>query len=280
MTKIRVPATSANLGPGFDVIGIALQVYNDYELVSHQEPLNLADQAFSYYYQYLGRKQPKLSIKITNSQIPISRGLGSSASLIVAGLALANLHEGGILSNEHLLSLATDLEGHPDNVAPAIFGGFVASQQRQDKIYYERFDLDPELTFTAIIPDQPLSTEEARRALPKEVTYDQAIFNMGNAILLSHKLYKRDYKGLKPFFKDKLHQPHRGPLIPLYKELLPIQDLDQVYGFYISGAGSTMIALNQEPDLVEKQIGLLLGQDNYQIKHLKADNLGIQMISK
>lgn len=278
MTKIRVPATSANLGPGFDVLGLALQLYNDYELVDQTDQVNLADQAFSYFYQYLGKKQPKLGVKISNSQIPISRGLGSSASLIVAGLALANLHEGQILSNEHLLSLATDLEGHPDNVAPAIFGGFVASQQRQDQIYYERFDLDPDLTFTAIIPDQTLSTEAARQALPKDLSYDQAIFNLANAILLCHKLYKRDYTNLKPFFMDKLHQPHRGPLISLYKDLLPLQDLDQVYGFYISGAGSTMIALNQNPDLVEKQIISLIDSDNYKILHLQADNQGIQIM--
>lgn len=278
MTKIRVPATSANLGPGFDVLGLALQLYNEYELVPQDEQINLADQAFSYFYQYINKKKPELSVKITQSQIPISRGLGSSASLIVAGLALANLREGKILTNDQLLSLATDLEGHPDNVAPAIFGGFVASQQRQDQIYYERFDLDPDLTFSAIIPNQALSTQVARQALPKQVNYDQAIYNLGNAILLALKFYKKEYQNLKPFFQDKLHQPYRGSLIPLYEKLLPIADYDQIYGFYISGAGSTMIALNQNPTLVEKYIIDLIGQEKYQLLHLKADNKGIQIV--
>jgi homoserine kinase len=225
MIKIRVPATSANLGPGFDCLGMALDIWNevlfepaDYVKISYQVtgegaekfnkgPKNLLTKSFTHLYEVCGRSLQGVKISAHN-QIFVSSGLGSSAAAIVAGLFGANEMLGRVLSDSELLKLATELEGHPDNVAPAFLGGLVISIMRGDEIIWRRHELS-EWCIVIVKPQVEWLTKMARAVLPKSVSRTDAVFNIGRAVLVVEALLKGDINFLQKVMDDRIHQPYR-----------------------------------------------------------------------
>lgn len=244
--KVYVPATTANIGPGFDSLGIALNLYNAYELCdpkNYKAPRTLADDAFQKYFTALDKKVPPLCVRIVETTIPISRGLGSSASLIVGGLLLANQYNHNALTDEELLNLATEIEGHPDNVAPALLGGLVISTVREGKVYCQKVALSETLDFVTFIPPYESSTSEARQLLPDLYPKAEVIYNISRVALLVSSLMTENYHNLSESLEDKLHEPYRKDTIPDYAPIKALKQLPDIYGSFISGAGPTMIAL-------------------------------------
>jgi homoserine kinase len=290
MINIRVPATSANMGPGFDCLGVALDLYNTYEIEETSAGLDITGCEESYCdennliytsmmkcFQVLNYQPRGFKIKI-NSSIPISRGLGSSAACIIAGVAAANELAGGKLTNAQLLEIANDIEGHPDNVTPALLGGMVIAVQDKGKVYYDKVHLSDNLRFCALIPDFTLSTKEARAVLPSNLTYGDAIYNISRASLLVTALANGSYDLIKHACEDALHQPYRNKLIPGYDEILQKSKELGCLGVFLSGAGPTIMVLLQKEnnEFSTKMQGFLDTLENkWQIKELNIDYQGI-----
>lgn len=267
MSKVylRVPATSANCGPGFDVLGIAVNLYNEatYEITPERgfklevegegaeylKPYgrNLAFASFlRVWNQVTGGERIGLKIKMVN-RIPMSRGLGSSSSAIVAGVHAANVLSGNTLTEDELLGIATEIEGHPDNVAPALYGGFTISYMENEKAHSLRVLPAKPLKFIAVVPDRRLATSLARQAIPATVPHHDAVFNSSRSALLVGALLTGQHQYLTNALEDKLHQPYRAHLIPGLYEAWEAARKAGAYNGIISGAGSTIMAY-AEPD--------------------------------
>lgn len=257
--RVIVPATSANCGPGFDVLGAACNLYNEftYELTErgfelevtgegsgrlHASGKNLAFLAFFRLWNELtDRRYTGLKVTMHN-RIPLSRGLGSSSTAIVAGLIAANYLTGSTLTRQQLVDYATEIEGHPDNVAPALLGGFTVSYMVHGKAASLRFVPKKPLSFIAAVPAEPLSTARARKAIPETVSHKDAVFNAGRSALLVSALLTGEYKFLPDALEDRLHQPYRMPLINGTQAVFKAAKNAGAYGAIISGAGSTLMA--------------------------------------
>jgi homoserine kinase len=257
---VRVPATSANCGPGFDCLGLACTLYNEFtyerlpleqgvQVVSEGQGSgqlpegrsNLAAQSFFALWEKL--KQPKTGLKITcRIRVPVSRGLGSSSTAIVAGLTAANALAGNPLTKAELVTEATKIEGHPDNVAPAILGGITVNVMEDGRVESLKIALARPLKLVVLVPDMPLPTSKARAALPRTVPHKDAVYNASRAALLVGSLMSGDYEFLTTALEDRLHQPYRLPLIPGAKEALEAARKAGAYNGIISGAGSTLMA--------------------------------------
>lgn len=249
MISIRVPATSANLGPGFDVLGLAIDRYNTFTFSkSHHFPEdNLIYQAYRKVFDHLDKEIIPVEIMV-KEDIPRARGLGSSAACIVGGIMGANEILGKPLNRENILKLATEIEGHPDNVAPAIYGGLVASVMEGENIYTGKIPIKNDLAFITLVPNFELSTSEARGVLPSEIPYNHGTYNLGRVSMLITALVTGDNSLIKPGLQDKLHQPYRGKLIPGYDEIIATAyDLGAI-GCYLSGAGPTIMAIGAGGD--------------------------------
>lgn len=259
---VSVPATSANLGPGFDCLGIALNLRHRVTFKPLQEPglqitavgedahlipkdeNNLVYLAMRLVFQRVGGKPPGLHIHQEN-EIPIASGLGSSSSAILAGLHGANVFAGSPLSHEQVLQMATDLEGHPDNVAPATYGGLVLGVQTADGLLVEQIPVFP-MQAIVILPDFELFTEVARSVLPTQVSMRTAIFNSSRVGLLIRALEKADYDLLSEAMQDRLHQPYRVPIIPGMAEAMRAARDAGAAGVALSGAGPSLIAFSAD----------------------------------
>ena len=276
--SVKVPATSANIGPGFDCLGLALPIYNTVtieetvlpgtgieinmmtedeasidEMIFDDIPRdenNIVYKAVEMLYNSIGQEPSELKINI-QSQIPITRGLGSSAAVIVGGLIAANKLLGSPADETALLSIATEVEGHPDNVAPAILGGFVlASQEDDGSIVYRKLNWPNEWDITVCIPDFELSTNIARSVLPESVPMQDAIFNTKHLAMLIDAVNTKDEKLMKVALHDKLHQPYREKLVPGMKEIMEaFKHADGVLGCVLSGAGPAMLIISHKYDL-------------------------------
>lgn len=260
---VTVPATTANLGPGFDCIGAALTLHNRFEfslLPNAEQPFvievtgleaervktdesNLAYRSFVYCYQQLGRIPPPIYMKL-DLGYPLARGLGSSATAIVGGLVGANLIAGSPLSQAAVMAMAITLEGHPDNVVPALIGGCrLAALTASGAWTICDVPWHNSIVPVIAIPDFELSTAEARRVLPSEYSRADAIFNMAHLGLLLRGLQTGDADWLCTALQDRIHQPYRRYLIQGY-EAVEKAALDAgAYGLVISGAGPTLLAL-------------------------------------
>jgi homoserine kinase len=258
MIKVMVPATSANIGPGFDCLGVALNMYNTFYFAeiesglvieggdeSYQNENNLIYVAMKKCFDKIGYTPKGIKIS-THTDVPMSRGLGSSATCIVAGLVGANEIAGGKLSKDEILLLATEMEGHPDNVAPAIFGGMVAAIYEEDQVYYSNIEVAKGLKFCALIPNFKLSTEKARSVLPKEVPYKDAVYNVGRVSLMVTALSTGKFDLLKVACQDKLHQDYRGVLINNYFDIIKKCEEYGSLGAFLSGAGPTIMLMLEE----------------------------------
>lgn len=254
---VTVPATTANLGPGFDCLGLALSLYNRVTFCEQKatfaitiagegadwlptDESNLVWQAAQRLFEAVGRWPGGIAIYQEN-KIPAGSGMGSSAAAVVAGLVAANALVNGGLSPLQLLELATDIEGHPDNVAPALFGGLTLINQTDNGLHLERIPVPP-LTVVLILPDFHLPTAQARAALPPTITRADAIFNIGRMGLLVRALEAGDWDKLRVAMQDRLHQPYRLPLVPGLKEAFAAAYQAGAVGVALSGAGPSLIA--------------------------------------
>ncbi|MBG1244496.1 homoserine kinase [Nostoc sp. NZL] len=257
---VTVPATTANLGPGFDCIGAALKLYNEFKFTRLEEggltihvtgkeaervqtdESNLLYQAFVKFYQHIEQTPPTVKIEIKLG-VPLARGLGSSATAIVGGLVAANQLEGAPISQSQVMELAIAMEGHPDNVVPALLGGcrLAATSGAAWEICDVPWHKD--VVPVVAIPNFELSTSEARGVLPTEVSRADAIFNTAHLGLLLRGLETGNGQWLKTALQDKLHQPYRKALIPGYDALNIAAVSAGAYGMVISGAGPTLLAL-------------------------------------
>lgn len=256
---VRVPATTANIGPGFDSMGCALALYNYItcevlpagKLVitgcpePYQNEENLAVQGYRAVLKRLGLTDEGLSLTI-EAEIPVCRGLGSSAALIAGGAAAANLLHGSPLPPAELLEVTNEIEGHPDNLAPAIYGGLTASLVEDGKPRTVKLPLSPTLRWVAAIPDFELSTHLARAVLPKEVAFVDAVYNASHVAVLVGALGRGDRELIAMALRDRLHQPYREKLIPEYNKVKTAAEQCGAIAFCISGAGPTLLALTDE----------------------------------
>lgn len=256
---VRVPATTANIGPGFDSMGCALALYNyitcevlpagNLVITGCPEPYqneeNLAVQGYRAVLSRLGLPNEGLSLNI-RAEIPVCRGLGSSAALIAGGAAAANLLHGSPLPPAELLEVTNEIEGHPDNLAPAIYGGLTASLVEDGKPRTVKLPLSPSLRWVAAIPDFELSTHLARAVLPKEVAFVDAVYNASHVAVLVGALGRGDRELIAMALRDRLHQPYREKLIPEYNKVKTAAEQCGAIAFCISGAGPTLLALTDE----------------------------------
>jgi homoserine kinase len=206
-----------------------------------QDATNLVCRAAKTLWERVDFPQSGLKVHLTN-QIPLSRGLGSSAAATVGSLVAANLLSGSRLSADEILALATEFEGHPDNAAPALFGGFVVSVVEGDQVRAMQLAVPPRLRAVVAIPEFELSTDAARRALPKEVSIEDATFNLSRCAMLVGALATGQLRFLRSSFHDKLHEPYRAHLIPGMAEVTEAGLREGARGVVLSGAGPTMIA--------------------------------------
>ena len=290
--KILVPSTSANVGAGFDALGLALSLHNTVtmeewdklDIMASDGSLiptgtsNLIYRSAKAVYEQLGKPIKGLRIRQENP-IPMARGLGSSSACIVAGILGANALLGNPLTKRQMLTLATSIEGHPDNVAPAMLGGFVSSVFDEGQVFTARKEINEELAFAAFIPNFKLLTEKARAALPKTVDRRDAVYNLSRAALATAAFCDGDYELLRVATKDALHQQYRLPLIPGGERVFEIAWDLGAYAVYISGAGPTIMAVvhRDNCEFFEKAEEALLEQPEtmaFSLRRMLADNTG------
>ena len=303
--RVRVPATSANLGPGFDALGIACTLYNEMTLTLTHEPglhisargegaayipgdeRNIVWKSIQYLLERAGRVDEFQGARIRMSnRIPLSRGLGSSATAIVAGLTAANALIDSPFSRDDLLQLATDIEGHPDNVAPAIYGGFTVNTVTDGHV--ECFSFLPRifLRLVVMVPDFYLSTKSARQVLPSEVPMKDAVFNISHAAMMVAALARGSEKHLENAFADALHQNYRAPLIPGMFDVFAAAKRAGAYGAALSGAGPCLIAFVPEHRKCTEEVAAAMQEAfrAYEIEarplHLRLDTKGARVLHR
>lgn len=267
--SIKVPATTANLGPGFDCLGLALPIYNTITVEETVMPgtgieINIIDEtnemdvlsiptdennivykAIEMLYNSIGQTPSELKITI-NTQIPVARGLGSSASVIVGGLLAANELLGRPADEAALLSIAAEIEGHPDNSTPAILGGFLLSSLEEDgSVVYRKLNFPKDWNITVCIPDYELATNIARSVIPDEIPIRDALFNLKRSAMLIQAVNTADKELMKYALQDKIHQPYREKLIPGLKEIKEaLKHEENVLGVVLSGAGPSVLIIS------------------------------------
>lgn len=295
MFKIQIPATSANLGAGFDALGLALTYYNYVEMeecdhidISSSDNLDIPTDERNLIYisakdlfEVCGKKLDGLKIRQTNN-IPMTRGLGSSSACIIAGLVGANKILGEPLTKDDLVDLSAQIEGHPDNTAPALLGGIVTAVFDGRKVHWVKQEVYTKLKFVAIIPDFELKTEMARACLPKEISHKDAVYNLSRAALFSASLLTGKFENLRTAVHDRLHQPYRMELIPRCREVFDIAYTHGAYGAYISGAGPTVMAIVDENNTYfAGKVKFSLdnaGLSGWEVHELRIDNEGTKII--
>ena len=288
---VRVPATTANLGPGFDAFGCALSLYTDVTFEETDCGLEITgcDEAFagpdnmaytSYCAVLASLSEEVRGVKIhIDSQIPICRGLGSSAALLVAGAMGANYLHGSKLSTQGLLNITNAMEGHPDNLAPAFYGGLTASMVDNGLPVTVNFPLHPDWEFLALVPDFDLPTPRARAVLPEQLSRADAVYNIAHGAMVLKALELGNEKLLRNAMQDRIHQNYRKSLIT---------DFDQIEGlvrttgaaFCLSGAGPTLLCITLDENL-ETKLGKKLDsitQANWQMLPLHVEFQGARII--
>ena len=287
---VRVPATTANLGVGFDTLGCALRLYNTLSFTlsdklsfsgcdaEYQTPDNLAYQGFAALYTHMGLPAPGVHIDIA-ADIPVCRGLGSSAAMIAAGALAANRLGHFDLDTATLLSIVTPIEGHPDNLAPALFGGLTASMVDNGLPITVNFPLHPDWEFLALVPDFDLPTPLARSVLPNQIPRADAVYNVSHGAMVLKALELGDEKLLRNAMQDRIHQGYRKSLIQDYDK---IEALVRTTGaaFCLSGAGPTLLCITRQPGLQEKLAKKIdsITEANWQMLPLHIDFTGAKIL--
>ena len=265
--RVRVPATTANLGPGFDCLAMALDLWNEVRVeeragavVSVQgqgvaelpaDRNNLVYRSIEHLFRRASLDMPELQLHCRN-EIPLKRGLGSSAAAIVGGLVAANLliseltgSQGRSFSEKELLDLAVGLEGHPDNVAAALLGGLQLVAQEGDTLMSAPVPVPGDVHAVLFIPEITISTEDARVVLPDRISREDAVYNMGRMALLVNAMGTGRLEDLRSATMDRLHQPYRQSLFPAMKVIFSAALSAGALGVFLSGSGSTILALTR-----------------------------------
>ncbi len=299
---VTVPATTANLGPGFDCIGAALTLYNELKFTCSEldrgkkliinvtgdeaakvakDESNLVYQAFIKFFQHIQQTPPPVKIEIKLG-VPLARGLGSSATAIVGGLIGANVLAGEILTPAQIMELAIAIEGHPDNVVPALWGGCCLAATSDTG--WEICDIPwcKDVVPVVAIPDFELSTSEARQVLPTQVSRGDAIFNTAHLGLLLRGLETGNKNWLRAALQDKLHQPYRKDLIHSYDDIYTAALSSGAYGMVISGAGPTLLTLTDTNNVQAVAAAMASEWEKQgikaQVKILQIDNQGTRSV--
>lgn len=289
MIKIKVPATSANVGVGFDCMGLAVSYYSTVSFeesatkltitgcpTEFQNEDNLVYKAFVKGCDYLDKPVPNVKIDI-ESDVPVARGLGSSSVCVVAGLKAASVWFDNQISTDQLMVLATEMEGHPDNVTPAILGGLCVSfldDHNQPQVI--KYNVNDRLNFVALIPDYEVSTHEARKVLPKTMSYADAIHQVSRCAVMTKALEVGDMHLIHESCDDRMHEPYRAKLIPDYDQAKAISEASHGT-MYISGSGSTMMAITPNEasaDAIVKNARAAF--PNWKIRKMAVDLAGVQ----
>ncbi|HEY8419028.1 MAG TPA: homoserine kinase [Clostridia bacterium] len=254
MIKIKVPATSANLGAGFDCMGLALDIYNEIYVKEAEDLIietdddlpkdktNLVVSSMIKTYEHLGHEFKGVYIKQINN-IPKTSGLGSSAACVVGGVTAANIMLGEPMSQDDIIDFCTMIDGHPDNVVPAILGGVTASViNGQNKVHTFRCVPNGNLKVAIAIADFPLHTNETRAILPKTYSREDLVYSLSRAVATFAALSGGEFNKLKYIIDDKIHTPYRKPLIKNFEEIAQAFMDGGAYGVFLSGAGPAIAA--------------------------------------
>ena len=263
MIRVRVPATSANLGAGFDCYGLALGLFNETEVALSEETTfaiqgegaaelpvnadNLVLRALITYFETIGQSMPPVHIA-TRNVIPVSRGLGGSSAAIVSGLMAGNALAGDPLSQSDLLDMAVAIEGHPDNVAPAILGGIIVGVMDGRRLVTDSLPLPPGLRTVVFIPNFEMTTAQARAILPKEVSRADVVYNLSRTALFGAAIASGKLELLREAMHDRLHQPYRTAMFPAMPQIIQAAVEAGALGACLSGAGSSILALVSSHD--------------------------------
>lgn len=269
--RVKVPASTANLGPGFDTLGMALSLYAQLEMEEAEQtsfkmygnelnglPMdksNLLYQVAQLVFDEAGVSVPEIAVSMA-SEIPLTRGLGSSASAIVAALAAANALIGSPLDDAKLFDMATGLEKHPDNVGASLFGGIIAAAWDGKHADYVRIEPPARLTTLVVIPEFELATSKARGVLPAGLTMADAVYNISRSSLLTAALGAGRLDLIRAAMTDRLHQPYRAALVPGMEKLLREAPDRGALGIALSGAGPTLLAMVDREEAENVKHGL------------------------
>lgn len=292
--RVKVPASTANLGPGFDSLGMALELYAYIDMsfaettaIRNDGPnlqgiptdkTNLIYKVAQMVFEAAGESHPELEIAM-HTDIPLTRGLGSSASVIVGALAGANALIGGKLTVDELFQIASRLEKHPDNVGASLFGGIVVAFWDGERAEYIRLEPNARLEVLVAIPRFQLSTEKARHALPQQVSMQEAVFNLSHSSLLTAAFATGNLAMIKHAMKDALHQPYRAALVPGMEKILREATERGALGVALSGAGPTMLALVDAASPERKGLERFL-QDTFRAAGVEADTMWLKPAAK
>ncbi len=274
--QVKVPATSGNLGPGFDVLGIALSLYNELEIICNpkekenkrssvefvisgeganslwMDERNIIWQAARKVFKIRQFPVENYQFRLNSvNQIPLARGLGSSSAAILSGLLAANALTGSALSEEELLNLASEMEGHPDNVVPALVGGLTIADETKGKVAFIRLEPPRDLCSVVCVPQFELSTAKARSVLPKQVSFQDALFNVKKVSRFLGAIVSKNYEHLKEAMEDRLHQPYRKKLVPGFSKVVENGYSAGALGITLSGAGPSILALVKEEKAIQ-----------------------------
>ena len=292
MIRVRVPASSANMGAGFDSLGVALNLYSNLEIEEtegglqiisstmggtvHNDKKNLVYRAMERVFDEVNYVPKGIRIK-QESKIPMTRGLGSSSSCIIGGMLAANVMSGRRLSYPVILNLAADMEGHPDNVGPALYGGLCISASIDGRTVVKSTKLCYDLKFAVMIPDFYVATKKSREALPQTVRLKDAADNISSALMFYNSVISGDFENLRYGVNDKIHQPYRKRYIEGYDEIF-----DKTYELgscatYLSGSGPTIISiLNGESNGFKSKMEQFFSEKSHKWRCLilECDNVG------
>jgi len=300
--EVCLPASSSNLGAGFDCFGVALNLHLTIRATASwrvkdckirtsgarenaalpKGPTNLIYRAMSFAAAREQLQLPPVELAVHN-EIPLASRLGSSAAAIVGGIKLAGLLCDNNLPDARIQNLAAEFEGHPDNVGATLYGGFVISCRRDvDEVFAIKHEWPGDIKFVVVSPRSQVSTQAARAQLPRTVTRSDAIFNLQRAALFASVLAKRRYDLLWDVMRDRLHQTHRAPLVPGIREALAIEKQNGLLGIALSGAGPSIVALvNENEKPIGKAIAECFKKHKIQstVRELEADNYGCRTVS-
>ena len=275
---VRVPASTSNLGPGFDCLGVALRIYNDVTVTRSikSRPHTVVGEAADLFFYHTRRAPFSFSVSITGS-VPPSRGLGSSVTLRLGVLHALNALTGNLVEPLSIFQLCARLEGHPDNAAPAVFGGFTVVRGQT----VQRFDVSGLLSFVLLIPDFEIKTSRARRILPPRIVRAAAVENCANACAITAAFASGNYRNLRGAFADHLHQPYRKNLIPFLLRVIATAEKAGALGAFLSGSGSTICAITlQDRNKVAAAMKRSAGSTSFRTIITTADNNGAQIKCK
>ena len=273
---VHVPASTSNLGPGFDCLGVALRIYNDVIVTrgAKSQPPAIARAAADLFFQRTRCAPFSFSISI-RGDVPSSRGLGGSVTVRLGVLLAMNFLSGNRLDRLSIFQLCTQLEGHPDNAAPAVFGGFTVVREKN----VQRFHVSTALSFVLLIPNFEVETSAARKILPPQITRAAAIKNSANSSAITAAFASGNYQNLRGAFRDHLHQPYRKDLIPFLPHVITAAEKAGALGAFLSGSGSTIAAVTlTNPEKIAEAMHRKVENHTARTVIVSADNRGARLV--